>query len=296
MNNLVNLAAGSNPTAVVNVDPSAGRLFVYMAAPTNNVQAFNNITLANIGPNLAVAAAPTDLAICSTLNRGYLVLVNGTVQVFNTTTNANSGAAVATVGGVNARDDVAVTVADLRSSIAGGGARASPPAVFGGGSSPGTGRALRDARPARRRGGGLRVGPRGARRIAASRTGTRRLRPVTGAASGATPNARTAIDQDRAPPRNEAGRAFRAPACGARVRGTRPVRRGRSRARRPAGLAYPRTGRGPRGSGRVAARRAAAYLTSISARFTTTRFVGRPSSPPRASRAFSTSSPSTSSP
>lgn len=99
-NNLVNLAAGSNPTAVVNVDPSAGRVFVYMAGLAA-VQAFDNDTLVNIGPNLAVAAAPTDLAICSTLNRGYLVLANGTVQAFNTTTNANSGAAVATVGGVN---------------------------------------------------------------------------------------------------------------------------------------------------------------------------------------------------
>jgi len=100
VNNVANLVAGTNPTAVVNVDPSTGRLFVYMAGLAA-VQAFDNDTLANIGPNLAVAAAPTDLAICSTLNRGYLVLSNGTVQAFNTTTNANSGAAVATGGGVN---------------------------------------------------------------------------------------------------------------------------------------------------------------------------------------------------
>lgn len=92
------LAPLSNPVAVA-VDPSASTVFVHLAGP-GVIQGFNNVTLAGVGPALAVPAAVVNIGICSTLNRGYAVLANGTTQVFNTTTTAVTGAAVATVGGV----------------------------------------------------------------------------------------------------------------------------------------------------------------------------------------------------
>lgn len=95
----VNLAAGTNPTAVMAASPNTGRFFVHTAG-TAQVQAFaNNLGLAAVGPALAVVAAPTDLAVNAHLVRGFLPLVNGTTQMFDTSTNANVGGAIATPGG-----------------------------------------------------------------------------------------------------------------------------------------------------------------------------------------------------
>lgn len=95
----VNLAAGTNPTAVMAASPNTGRFFIHAAGPAQ-VQAFaNNLALGAVGAALAVVAAPTDLAVNAHLVRGFLPLVNGTTQMFDTSTNANVGGAIATPGG-----------------------------------------------------------------------------------------------------------------------------------------------------------------------------------------------------